>query len=159
MWFLKSWILLNLFYLLQVNFLKAGNLCVLLNLPHCLLLFPRLSLMFSPHFGLISFLHSLSSSLSSFSLSTHLSFPSFLPSLLSLSVCLVFFFHQETILVVLKFFGLQSIFETSKNVEKTLHSSMVRESKEISQEVDSIKTVWNFLDWQIYYYEMITDYI
>lgn len=103
---------------------------------------------------------SLSLIFSEFFFSVYSPLLSFLFALTSVSFCLsCFFFHQETILVVLKFFGLQSIFETSKNVEKTLHSSMVRESKEISQEVDSFKTVWNFLNWQIYYYEMITDCI
>lgn len=145
----SSQILLNLLYLLQVNFWEQVNyvfsLISLIASSYCL----ACPFIFSPHFGLISFLHSLIFSEFSY---IPLLFSSLLPSLYSFfPLSLTFFSIKNRCLQYSHFSDYSSIFEISKNAEKILNSSRIRESQGISQEVDLIKTFWDFPDWQIYY--------
>lgn len=107
--------MLNLYYLLQVNFWKQANYMSTLIFFLTSFYSPTCFLIFSPHFGLISFLHSLIFSMFFFfnPLPTILSFPSLLLSFyrfFSPIFSLSLFFHQEKMLVEFKNFRLQFYF-------------------------------------------------
>lgn len=152
----KTQTLLNLYYILQVNFLKAGKLYIHFNFLSYLLLFYLLLHFLSL---LWPYLFSLFSHLLCFFFYPNLLFFPFLPSCCHFigfspppHFSLSLFFHQEKMFMEFKLFRFQFYFWSQQECwEYFIFFTGKRKSNNKSKEIDFIKTFWNFLEWQIYY--------